>query len=159
MTKKWRNNCCHHGSMFLMSPLCSGSTSGLIDLFVSAISRIPLKMSDMPFVALSHPFCVENILWRARTGQLNSVWRNGKSWGILLVLCYECVSQYLKLVSVLCLTVAFVCQRGSQTFWILVSTLLRSSRSANNGPRVYRYMPLTNTPLTKMLLMWIYWRP
>ena len=138
MAKKWYNHCCHHGSMFLVSPLCSGSTSGLMDLFVLSISRIPLKMSGIPFVLLSHPFCVENRLWRERTVQINSVRRNGKSWGILLVLCYKFVSQYLQLVSVLCLTVAFVCQRRSQPFWSLVSTLLRSPRSANNGPRVYR---------------------
>ena len=79
----------------------------------------------------------------------------GKTFGS----CYECVSQYFQLVSLLCLTMAFLCQRGSQPCYILVYTLLCSSRSANTGPRVYQEMPLANTSVTNMLLMWICWRP
>ena len=107
-TRIWLNNFCHNGSMFLMSPWWSGSTSGLLDLWVSDVSRIPLEMIGIPFVELSPPFCGEHRSWRARTGQLNSLRRNGKSWGRLLASFYECVSQYFQLVSVLCLTVAFL---------------------------------------------------
>ena len=64
---------------------------GILDLCVSAVSRIPLEMS---FVVLSPPFYGEHISWRTRTGQLNSFRRNGKIWGRLLGSCYECVSQY-----------------------------------------------------------------
>ena len=154
-TRIWLNSFCHHGSMFLMSPLWSGSTIGLLDLCASAVSRIPLEMSSIPFVALSPPFYVDNISWRASTEQLNSVRRNGKIWVRLLASCYECVRQYFQLVSVLCLTVYFVCQRVSQPCRILVYTPMRSSRSVNTGPRVYREMSLTNIFLTRMLLTWI----
>ena len=128
----------HHVSMFLMSPLWSGSTSGPLDLCVSAVRRIPLEKSGIKFVALSTPFCGEQRSWRARTGQPNSVWRNEKIWGRLLGSCYKCVSQYFWLETVFCLAVDFVCQRVSQPCWILVSTLPHWSRSANTGPRVYR---------------------
>ena len=101
--------------MFFMSPLWSGSTSGFLDLCVSAISRIPLEMSGIPFVALSPKLCGYYRSWRARTGQLNLVKRNGKSWGRLLVSCYKCVSQYFQLVSVLCLTGALVCVKGDHS--------------------------------------------
>ena len=86
-TRIWLNSFCHNGSMFLMSPWCSGSTSGLLDLCVSAVNRIPLEMSCILFVALSPPLCGEHRSWRARTGQLNSVRKNGKIWGILLASC------------------------------------------------------------------------
>ena len=155
----WITNFFHRGSMFLMIPLWIGPTSGILDVCVSDVSRIPLAMSSITFVALSPPFCGEHILWRASTGQLNSVQRNGKSWGILMGSYHECVSQYLQLVSVLCLIVDVVRQILSQPCMSLVSTLLRSSRSANNGTRVYWDMPLANTPLKKMLLMQICWRP
>ena len=72
-----------------------------------------------------HPFgnernticcALTSILWRSqivegkyRPTELGK--KNGKSWGILLASCYECVSQSFQLVSVLCLTVDFVCQR------------------------------------------------
>ena len=156
----WLNSFCHHGSMYLRSPLWSGSTSALLDLYVLTVSHIPLSMRGIPFVALSPQFYGEHRSWRARTGQLNSVRRNGKSWGRLLASCYECVSQYFKLVSVLCLTVFFfLCQRGPNICWSLVSTVLRLSRSTNTVPRVYREMTLTNNFLTRMLLMWICWKP
>ena len=155
----WLNSFFHHGSMFFMSPWWSGSTSGLLDLYVSAVSHIALEMSSIPSVALSPPLCGEHRSWRARTGQLKSVRINGKIWGILLASCYKCVSQYFQLVGVLCLTVDFMCQRGSHPCCSLVSKLLRSSRIENTGPRVYREMPLINTLMTRMLIMWICWRP
>ena len=154
-TRIWLKTFFHHGSMFLMSPWWSGSTGGLLDLCVSAASSIPLTMISIPVVALSTPFCGYHILWSARTGQLNSVWRNGKIWVGLLGSFYECVSQYFWLESLFFLTVDFLCQRGSQHCWSLVYTLLFLSRSANTGPRVYRGIPLTNTFLTNLLLMWI----
>ena len=110
-------------------------------------------------------FCVlASILWRSyivegKDRPTNSLRRNGEIWGRLSASCYECVNQYFPLVSVLCLTVAFVCQRGSQPCWSLVSTLLRSSRSENTDPRVYREILLMNTSPTRMLLLWIFWKP
>ena len=56
-TRIWLNSFCHNGSMFLMSPWCSGSTSGLLNLCVPAVNRIPLAMSSIQYVALSPPFC------------------------------------------------------------------------------------------------------
>ena len=41
-------------------------------------------------------------------------------------------------------------------FGVYAAALIKSE---NTGPRVYREMPLTNTLLTRMLLMWICWRP
>ena len=56
---------------------------------MSAVSGIPLVMSGKTVGALSPPFCGKHILWRADTGQLNSLRRNGKCWGRLLASCYE----------------------------------------------------------------------
>ena len=56
---------------------------------MSAVNHIPLEMSGITFVALSPQFCGEHRSWRASTGQLNLVRRNGKSWGRLLASCYE----------------------------------------------------------------------
>ena len=116
-----------------------------------------------PFGNERHTSCcaLASILWRAQIveGKDRPNELGGKNWGRLLASCYECVSQYFQLVSVLCLTVSFVCQRVSQPYWSLVSTLLRSSRSENNGPRVHQEIPLTNTFLKRILLMWICWRP
>ena len=91
-TRIWLNSFCHHGSIFLMSPWCSGSTSDILDFCVSAVIRIPLAMIGIPFVAISPPFYVEHRLWRARTRQLNSVRKNSKIWEILLDSCYEFVN-------------------------------------------------------------------
>ena len=84
----------HYGSILLISSWWSGLTSGILDLCGPALSRIPLEMIVIPFVVLSPPFCREKKLWKVRTGELKSVWRNGKSWEILFASCYECASQY-----------------------------------------------------------------
>ena len=108
-----------------------------------------------PFANEWHIICcaLTSILWRAhivevkdRPTQLGPK-KKGKIWGRLLGLCYEFLIQSFQLVSVLCVTVTFLCQRVSQPCWSLVYNLLSLSRSANNVPRVYRYMPFTNTYL------------
>ena len=83
---------------------------------------------------------LNSIIWRAHIveGKYRKNQLIQKKWGILLGSYYECVSQYFRLESVLCLTLVFVCQRLSQPCWILVSTQLLSSRSANTFPRLYQ---------------------
>ena len=78
-TRIWINNFCHHESTFLMIPWWGGSSSGFLNLCVSAVSRIPLVMSGILFFALSIPLSGEHISWRSSTGQLKSVQRNGES--------------------------------------------------------------------------------
>ena len=119
-----------------------------------------------PFGNERHTICWDftSIMWRAhivegkdRPTELGKKkWEDlGKTVGLILRMCEPIFST----VSVLCLTVAFVYQSVSLPCWSLASTLLRSSRSENTGPRVYWEMPLTNILLTKMLLMCICWRP
>ena len=74
----WTKTIYHHGSMFFIIPLWSVSTSGILDLCVSSVSRIPLVMSGIPCVALSPPLFREHISWRASTGKINSFKRNGE---------------------------------------------------------------------------------
>ena len=52
--------------------------------FVTAVIFIPLEMSGIPIVALSHPFCGDHILSKARIVQLKLVRINGKIWRRLL---------------------------------------------------------------------------
>ena len=53
---------------------------------MSAVNRIPLAMSGIPFVALLPPFCGDHRSRRASTGQLK--WEDlGKTVGIMLQIC------------------------------------------------------------------------
>ena len=107
---------------------------------------------------MAYHFCAfASIVWRSQIveGKDRPTQLGPKKWeklGNTVGLMIRMRDLIFQLVSVLCLTMDFVCQRGSQPFCSLASTLLRSPISANTGPRLYPEMPLTNTFLKKCYL-------
>ena len=135
LEEAWNQNMaqqfCHHGSMFLMSPWWSGSTSGILDLCVSAVSRKPYPFGNEWHTiccALAHIMCRAHIVeGKGRPTEIGQKkWEDlGNTVGPMLGMC-EPIFLTGKCVV---LDSGFLCQRGSQPCWSLVSTLLRSSRA------------------------------